>query len=401
MRESDDIYKMKILFVVSGSGGFPEQGAYANRTVSMAKGLSTLANVTVDMWIASLGKHNLSCKAGIYEGIDYTYMNKPRKLPVGLGKYLSHVGGALKSTIKLLIHRKQYDVVVFFVHGLITVPLWFTAKALRIPIVKEMSEFPNSVLKAGKTEVGPMQLKLIKIEMMAFDGFIVISRSLKDFLCDLFPLKKYLIVPINVQPERFLQRIETKRKYITYTGTLSRKKDGVDILIKAFAILNDKYKDLYLRLIGGYSSDDDEQGITSLIQAEKLETKVEITGWQSRDTAAGYIMQAYILVLPRPQSIQAQGGFPTKLGEYLASGIPTLATRVGDIPNYLEDMNNAFLCSPDSLDELVGKLEFIHTNFDFAQSVAEKGKELALTVFNYKKQAEIILRYLQDTTKKD
>ena len=49
-----------------------------------------------------------------------------------------------------------------------------------------------------------------------------------------------------------------------------------------------------------------------------------------------------MLVLARPDNIQAKGGFPTKLGEYLATGNPVVVTKVGEIPNYLIDGVNAF-----------------------------------------------------------
>ena len=61
-----------------------------------------------------------------------------------------------------------------------------------------------------------------------------------------------------------------------------------------------------------------------------------------------YLCNAKLLALARPDSIQAQGGFPTKLGEYLATGRPVVVTKVGEIPDYLEDGVNAFLSDINS-----------------------------------------------------
>ena len=51
--------------------------------------------------------------------------------------------------------------------------------------------------------------------------------------------------------------------------------------------------------------------------------------------------------MARPDSRQARGGFPTKLGEYLATGKPVCVTKVGEITVYLEDNVSAFLAEPE------------------------------------------------------
>ncbi len=51
-----------------------------------------------------------------------------------------------------------------------------------------------------------------------------------------------------------------------------------------------------------------------------------------------------------PDSKQAQGGFPTKLGEYLATGNPVCATTVGEIPDYLVDGESVYFAVPGSVD---------------------------------------------------
>lgn len=55
------------------------------------------------------------------------------------------------------------------------------------------------------------------------------------------------------------------------------------------------------------------------------------------------LKNAEALVLDRPNSLQAQYGFPTKLGEYLLTGNPVVVTKVGDIPLYLKDGVSALL----------------------------------------------------------
>jgi glycosyltransferase involved in cell wall biosynthesis len=70
-----------------------------------------------------------------------------------------------------------------------------------------------------------------------------------------------------------------------------------------------------------------------LIREYRLEGRIQWKGEVPRDQIPAILQHASLLVLPRPESKQAQGGFPTKLGEYLATGNPVCSTRVGEIPD--------------------------------------------------------------------
>ena len=49
---------------------------------------------------------------------------------------------------------------------------------------------------------------------------------------------------------------------------------------------------------------------------------MEFTGRTSPEVMPQILTDASILALARPNNVQSQNGFPTKLGEYLATGNP-------------------------------------------------------------------------------
>ena len=65
------------------------------------------------------------------------------------------------------------------------------------------------------------------------------------------------------------------------------------------------------------------------------------------------------MALARPTNKQAEGGFPTKLGEYLATGNTVVVTNVGEIGEFLHDKVNAFVSDPDSPEKNFVKLFWI------------------------------------------
>ena len=87
-----------------------------------------------------------------------------------------------------------------------------------------------------------------------------------------------------------------------------------------------------------------------------IENKVIITGSVKRNEIPALLCNSDILALARPDNKQAEGGFPTKLGEYLATGNLVVVTNVGEIGLFLEDRKNAFISEPGSPEKFSEKL---------------------------------------------
>ncbi len=127
----------------------------------------------------------------------------------------------------------------------------------------------------------------------------------------------------------------------------------------------------------------------------KVINRIIFTGRIDKDQVPHYLMNAKILALARPDSIQAQGGFPTKLGEYLATGRPVVVTRTGEIPLYLHHGQNALLCEPGNVDDFANKLRWALENYDHACRIGANGRIIAETVFNSRIQAKKLSTFLE------
>jgi len=122
---------------------------------------------------------------------------------------------------------------------------------------------------------------------------------------------------------------------------------------------------------------------------------VHFEGLVAREVITEKVLNARLLVLPRPDSLQAQNGFPTKLGEYLASENPTLVTSVGEIPDYLTDGKNSFIATPGDIVSLEEKLLEIVENYNVAIEVGKNGRKAAETYFNNINQTKNILNFFK------
>lgn len=211
---------------------------------------------------------------------------------------------------------------------------------------------------------------------------------------------KFTHIQMTVDLQRFENLASSnvyKKPYIAFTGTFNNAKDGVDILIKAFGKIANKYPEYHLYLAGFWHYDVPMQ--EKLIEELNLKNRVSYLGVLDKEHIPLFLANSELLVLSRPDSHQAQGGFPTKLGEYLATGKPVCVTKVGEIPNYLQDNINAFMADPGNVDSFADAMDRALGNPVNAKLVALRGKSVAETEFNLQIQSDKLFNFLQENTK--
>lgn len=219
------------------------------------------------------------------------------------------------------------------------------------------------------------------------DGLIVISSRLESK----FSYLKARGVPLHLRPisvdfERF--SIEPERRdnvlRIFYAGSYGIK-DGVESLISAFDIVASKYD--YLRLVlVGKGDEDRMRSIASLIGRSSSARKVDLKGYMSDDEYYEELVACDIPCMTRINSDYANAGFPFKLGEFLATGKPVIASRISDVESLLEHRVDAMLVEPGNVVDIANALDFIISNPDQASALGRQGRNKARQLFDYRSQ---------------
>ena len=226
------------------------------------------------------------------------------------------------------------------------------------------------------------------------DLLLVMTRHLMDYYRQFTDAGrvKLLHLPMTVDMKRFGLIKQPVERYIAYCGSSSFVKDGVDILIKSFTLIAAKYPDLSLKIAAFMEADGGK--MLALIKELKMLDKIEYVGELKRDEIPAFVTNAELLLLPRPDSRQAQGGFPTKLGEYLATGNAVCSTRVGEIADYLTDNVSVFFAEPGSVDSFAKAMDKALSDPVKAVLVGKNGKNVAELNFNMKLQAERLYSFI-------
>lgn len=253
----------------------------------------------------------------------------------------------------------------------------------------QVVQFPSALLRTTLKQ----HINLAK----RMDGLFVISTALRDYyIKNGVKEERVHIINMTVDPSRFenIKKQEVAREYMAYCGSASNNKDGVDKLIKAFAIVHQYNPNLDLYIIGPAPLGHDGKLNIQLADSLGLINQIIFTGSVSAANIPQLLKNASVLLLDRPDSLQAQCGFPTKLGEYLLTENPVVITKVGDIPLFLEDEINVLLAPPDDDKEFAEKVIWALTNSEKAKSIGRNGAKVARIHFNAKIETLKLLKIM-------
>jgi glycosyltransferase involved in cell wall biosynthesis len=384
---------MKKKIIVLYPNSLHSGAASTNRVIHICKALIKEGNI-IKLYVTRPTEKNYNTVAevkGIFEGIDFSFVNKSNIWPKSLIKKVFYqIFGIIRTSI--ILAKGDYDIVLSyadynFFHHLIFV---FFIKLKRKKLVYAVDEYPWHIIYNTNSNLNRLYMRFF---YKLFDALIVMTFTLMDYYSTKIRKEAILYhLPMTVDLDRFCinQTVNTAEGgYIAYCGyDLYIKngsifsKDGVDILIEAFALISTKHPKISLHIIG-------ESNKYRYQQVEKLKIKdrVIFTGGLNRDDIPKYLSKAKLLVLARPNNIQAAGAFPSKLGEYLATGKPVVVTKVGEIPFYLTDNKNAFLAEPGDIQSFAEKMDFALSNPEISKEVGLRGREIAENEFDYKIQS--------------
>jgi len=408
------------LTVLTKQNPFSTPGASSNRLLGLLKGLLNFDyNITL---LITGGYYSLSEKTsfkrqGMQEGLNYLYLSEYENTSLNRRRLYEY---GLKYLMYLKIQKKYEK---YFINLNTENILWIKNDITNFKLVNsfkkntlqsffmEINEFPDIHLHNNSTRFFWQRSVTNKTNayfeghiLQKLDGLALMTQTLCDYFKNKIGLHTEVIhLPMTVDLERFdlnqsypmLEHV--KAPYIAFLGSMNDAKDGVNILIESFSEIAVKYPDVHLCLFGFWAYDTDKH--LSLIKKAKLEKRILYSKAIEATDVIKVVMNAKLLVLPRPDSYQARGGFPTKLGEYLATAKPVVATRVGEIPFYLKDNDSVFFCEHSSVSSLTTALELALSNEELAYKVGINGRKVAEAIFNKDVQAKRLNNFFHDIKK--
>lgn len=222
-------------------------------------------------------------------------------------------------------------------------------------------------------------------------GTIVISNYMREHY---LPYKKKMLVahdtvslkrfaksaaPVSRKEAREGFGLATEEKVCVYAGTISKLK-GMEYVIAAARLLPE-----VTFLLAGIVSPEFTNAI--------LPANVKILGKMEQRELPNMLQAADVLLLPHPKGEYSQS--PMKLFEYMASGVPIVASRLPSICEVLND-GNAVLVEPENEKALAHGIEKALGDANFSRIIAEKAYN-DVQNYTWEKRGGAIAGFIKNT----
>ncbi len=286
------------------------------------------------------------------------------------------------SLLAYLLLRKKEKAVIFLRHLKLAKFLLRFRKIIKNPITFEVHELfhLNDSLNSSK------KAKLKKSEIKVYrevDGLICISNQLKDFLIKLINVKEDKIFGVHDAFKKEWLEINRNldNSFICYTGSLYEWK-GVDVLISAMKFIpNEK-----LLIIGGGNR---LEKLKELAIKENVAQRVEFIGSVPHQLIPKYLSKAKAAVLPNIAEGPSQFSSPLKLFEYMAAGVPIVASDLPAFREILQDNETAIFFQPGNPEALSAAIKKLLNSKELYKKLSTNAKIKAQD-YTYENRADKI-----------
>jgi len=269
---------------------------------------------------------------GIFDSFDY----ETTKYPSGSFAFFKFTFSA-REYIKFLKSKKSLKYVV--VNG--SVPSIPTIKIARycrkndIKFIFDIGEWYSNSYHFIKGLIKGLDVKIkMKTICKKYNDYIVASTYLADH-CG--REKNVLILP-TIVTSYLPNKSKSEKVYsgvinLSFIGMLEKRnlKEDLHPLIEAIAGFNNNHQTKFVLNVIGTDGDD--------------QTYVKYFGRKKYTECINYLIDSDFSLIPRSKTRKNESGFPTKLSESFAYGVPVIATDTSDIKKYIIDGENGYLLS--------------------------------------------------------
>ena len=269
---------------------------------------------------------------------------------------------------------KQYNIDVVHAHAPVPFAADMAALACRAKKIPLLLTYHANTLFKGKLLTDLIALFYLPIQRLTFNSakkiifvFGNIGAKYKKWR------HKIQTIPPGVDLKKFSNTpYPANTRHILFISPLSRAypSKGVNILLQALRRLKSQINDFKAYVAG---TGDLEEHYKKYVLSNNLEKHVVFWGKLKHQDMPALYQQSNILVVP---SLKSEGS-PTVITEAMACGRPVIGTRVGGIPELIENNYNGIVIEPNNAEVLYEKIKVLLTSTELASSMGQHGRTIA------------------------
>jgi glycosyltransferase involved in cell wall biosynthesis len=226
--------------------------------------------------------------------------------------------------------------------------------------------------------VGAQAADLVAREAFAAADLVsCVSAPVAAWVRRLCPQARTRVLANGVDPARITPRPTsdtapgTAPLTVGFLGTL-KPWHGVDVLLDAVALGRSRGRDWRLLVVG-----DGPLRESSEERARALDLPAEFTGATAADAVGSQLHRMDVACAPYP--VQEEDYFsPLKVYEYLAAGLPVVASAVGQIPEILDRGGLGMLVRPSDPQQLADAIAALEDDPELRHALGQRAREAVL-----------------------
>ncbi|GAA2113637.1 glycosyltransferase family 4 protein [Kocuria atrinae] len=217
---------------------------------------------------------------------------------------------------------------------------------------------------------------------------IAVSAMVADWVAGTTGGADVTVVPNGVNTDRIApgeDPLEHDRPTVAFVGTL-KPWHGVETLVEAAALAQ---QDWDLRIIGHGPQGD---SLRARVKDAGLQHRVSFTGAVTPEAVPGLLTDCSIATAPYP-AVAAEDSYfsPLKVYEYLAAGLPVVASAIGQIPQILDGTDAGVLVAPSDAQALADAIDELVVDAERRDRMARNARALAVSRHSWSKAVDTIL----------
>lgn len=379
---------------ICGGVGFPRGTATTKRIFLFGK---CLASEGIPFHVYHIGpstyEENTTAR-GECEGLSFEYLSPEVRRPDNrIKRALYYLWGSMLLPFRLL--RRRHGTVAYICYQGDYLNLWalLLCRLMKIPAAQEACEWwPGT---ANSMHLNDWMYRRIMFRWSA--GAIPISHEIQDRIRSLagsgYPM---CLVPVLVDCEEIgspsleYRDAPQKQPVLLWCGMVDGYKRDPLFLIDSLAALKSPVGKSAVLRIAGPCTDSCRNELLSYAASKNISPdRIDIVGYVSDEQLAGYCARAYALLMPLWPDDRSLTRFPTKMGQYLASGRPIVTARVGEIRHFLTG-ETAMFYPPGDAEGLASSLDRLLSDPNLGKRLADRATREILPRVDIRTNAPLI-----------
>ncbi|WP_445397448.1 glycosyltransferase family 4 protein [Zobellella sp. An-6] len=182
-----------------------------------------------------------------------------------------------------------------------------------------------------------------------------------------------------------------KRGQVTYVGGLGRVR-GIHEMVKAMALTK---SGVSLALGGNFS----EEQFEATVRAEDGWEKVDFRGWLNRDGVRKSLHESVVGLVTLHPIINYLDALPVKMFEYMAAGLPVIASDFPLWKKIIEGNQCGFCVDPMDPKMIAEMIDYLATHPEEAEQMGRNGQKAVQEMYNWSIEERKLFDFYRSLTK--